>query len=225
VTRNGPVDQGRAIPAQAGAEPARTLYVATANRGKLHEMHALFAPHGIGVLVSAGYTSPAEGERSYAENAAIKAHALHARLRAEGLREAVLADDSGLEVSALDGRPGVMTADYGGHDADWSGRRAKLLAELAASGSADRRARFVCSMHYIDPHGREFASLGTVDGEIARTERGELGFSFDPIFVYPPAGRTFAELSDDEKNRVSHRAIAAAAIVAAIDAAAVRLGF
>jgi XTP/dITP diphosphohydrolase len=78
-------------------------------------------------------------------------------------------------------------------------------------------------MHYIDPHGREFASLGTVDGEIAGCERGELGFSFDPVFTYVPAGRTFAELTDVDKNRVSHRAIAAAAIVAAIDAAAVRL--
>jgi XTP/dITP diphosphohydrolase len=226
VTGGAGRGQSRAIPDGARAEPAptpRSFYVATANRGKLHEMRALFAPHGIEVLVYPGYASPAEGERSYAENAAIKAHALHERLRADGRLEGVLADDSGLEVYALDRRPGVLTADYGGSDAAWLQRRAKLLAELAASGSADRRARFVCSMHYIDPQGREFASLGTVDGEIADFERGELGFSFDPVFVYPPAGRTFAELSDEEKNRVSHRAIAAAAIVAAIDAAAVRL--
>jgi XTP/dITP diphosphohydrolase len=78
-------------------------------------------------------------------------------------------------------------------------------------------------MHYIDAQGREFGSLGTVDGEIAAVERGGLGFSFDPVFLYLPAGRTFAELSDEEKNRVSHRAIATAAIVAAIDAAAAGL--
>jgi non-canonical purine NTP pyrophosphatase (RdgB/HAM1 family) len=210
--------------ASAGAaRMPRTMYVATANRGKLHEMRALFAPHGIDVLVYPGYTSPPEGERSYAENAALKAYALHARLRAEQRLAGVLADDSGLEVYALDRRPGVVTADYGGPHATWPERRAKLLAELAARAGADRRARFVCSMHYIDPQGREFAALGTVDGEIAAAERGELGFSFDPVFLYPPAGRTFGELSDADKNRVSHRAIAAAAIVAAIDAAAVQL--
>jgi XTP/dITP diphosphohydrolase len=211
---------------RGAAEPVRaaqTIYVATANLGKLHEMRALFAPHGIDVLVYPGYTSPPEGEHSYVQNAALKAHALHERLRAEGRLEGVLADDSGLEVYALDRRPGVVTAYYGGPNATWSERRAKLLAEVAASGSGDRRARFVCSMHYIDGQGREFASLGTVDGEIAAAERGQLGFSFDPVFLYVPAGRTFAELSDADKNRVSHRAIAAAAIVAAIEAAAARL--
>ncbi len=201
----------------------RTIFVATANRGKLHEMRALFAPHGYDVALYPGYESPPEGERSYADNAALKARTLHERLRAEQRAEAVLADDSGLEVDALDGRPGVVTADYGGTQATWPQRRAKLLAELAASGRRDRRARFVCWMHYIDAQGREFGSLGTVDGEIAAAERGGLGFSFDPVFLYLPAGRTFAELSDEEKNRVSHRAIATAAIVAAIDAAAAGL--
>jgi len=226
MTRGAGLEHGSVTPERSAVEPGptpRTVYVATANRGKLHELRALFAPHEIEVLVDPGYSSPAEGERSYAENAAIKAHALHARLRAERRPAAVLSDDSGLEVYALDGRPGVMTADYGGPHATWMLRRAMLLAELAAAGGIDRRARFVCSMHYIDAQGREFASLGTVDGEIAASERGELGFSFDPIFLYAPAGRTFAELSDEDKNRVSHRAIAAAAIVAAIDAAAVRL--
>jgi non-canonical purine NTP pyrophosphatase (RdgB/HAM1 family) len=226
VTSTAGGKQSAALAGAADAEPVRaprSIYVATANLGKLHEMRALFAPHGIDVLVYPEYASPPEGEHSYAENAVLKAHALHEHLRAQGRLGDVLADDSGLEVYALDRRPGVTTADYGGPNATWPERRMKLLAELAASGSADRRARFVCSMHYIDAQAREFASLGTVDGEIAVAERGELGFSFDPVFLYPPAGRTFAELSDADKNRVSHRAIAAAAIVAAIDAAAVRL--
>ena len=126
----------------------------------------------------------------------------------------MLADDSGLEVLALGGRPGVLTAYYGGADLPWSERRRKLLEELARhGGGADRRARFVCALHFIEAGGRELTALGTVDGEIAPAERGELGFSFDPVFFYPPAGRTFAELSADEKNRVSHRAVAAAALL------------
>ena len=117
---------------------------------------------------------------------------------------------------ALGRRPGVLTAYYGGADLSWSERRRKLLAELAETGSADRRARFVCALHLIDAGGREFATMGTVDGELAPEERGELGFSFDPVFLYPPAGQTFAEMSAEAKNRISHRAIAVAALVAAL---------
>ena len=205
-------------------EPARSrIYVATGNLGKLREMHALFEGSGFELVRFPGYISPIEGVQSYADNAALKARTLHAVLQSQGRRDSVLADDSGLEVYALDGRPGVMTADYGGAGASWSDRRRKLLDELAAAGALDRRARFVCAMHLIDADGRELGSLGTVDGAIAPAERGELGFSFDPIFLYPPAAKTFAELSAAQKNRVSHRAVATAAIVAAIVAASVRL--
>jgi XTP/dITP diphosphohydrolase len=215
-----PLPAHAAVAARAADPP---IYVATANQGKLHEMRSLFIAAGRSLAVYPGYRSPREGDRSYADNAALKAHALHDILRSGGQPQDVLADDSGLEVKALDGRPGVATADYGGSDAAWPQRRAKLLNELAAAGSADRRARFVCAMHFIDAAGREFAALGTVDGEIATAERGYLGFSFDPVFVYPPAAQTFAEMTDEQKNSVSHRAIAVAAIVAAIRAAAVRL--
>ncbi len=201
-----------------------TLFIATSNAGKMHELRALFGRLGVDVAQVAQYVSPVEGVRSYTDNAALKARALHDLLRAAGRHETVLADDSGLEVAALGGRPGVTTADYGGAGATWPQRRALLLSEVAASGSADRRARFVCAMHCIDPAGREFASFATVDGAIAPAEAGELGFSFDPIFFYPPASRTFAQLSDEEKNGISHRAIAAAAIAAALDAAARGLG-
>jgi XTP/dITP diphosphohydrolase len=200
-----------------------TIFVATGNAGKLREMDALFAATGFELVRYPGYTSPAEGDRSYADNAALKARALHEVLASEGRRADVLADDSGLEVRALGGRPGVTTADYGGAGATWSARRRLLLAELAAAGSADRHARFVCAMHFVAADGREFGSFATVDGTIAGDECGEQGFSFDPIFYYPPARKTFAELSEAEKNRVSHRAVATAAIIAAIDAAARRL--
>ena len=205
------------------AAPGSRIYLATGNAGKLREMRALFGGTRFALEAFAGYVSPAEGDRSYADNAALKARALRARLDAQRERVSVLADDSGLEVRALGGRPGVTTADYAGSYASWTQRRHALLAELAAVAAADRHARFVCALHYIDPEGREFGSFGTVDGTIALAERGTLGFSFDPIFCYPPAAKTFAELDEHAKNRVSHRAIAVAAIVAAIETAALGL--
>ncbi len=212
-------------PVASAATDPRTcgIIVATSNAGKLREMRALFAARGIAVGPSSAYVSPLEGDRSYADNAALKARALHERLAGPGRTQGVLADDSGLEVFALAGRPGVATAEYGGAEASWPQRRALLLAEIGTLTGAERRARFVCALHYIGADGREFASFGTIDGEIALAERGELGFSFDPIFWYPPARKTFGELSDEQKNRVSHRAIAVAGIVASIDAAALQL--
>ena len=193
-----------------------TVYVATKNAGKLRELNELFAGAPFTLATFAAYEDPVEGDTSYADNAALKARALHAQLRAAGVRGSVLADDSGLEVRALGGRPGVLTAYYGGAGRSWGERRRMLLAELAAaSGIPDQRARFVCALHFIDAAGREVTATAHVDGEIT-TERGELGFSFDPIFFYPPAGRTFAELSGDEKNRVSHRARAITSLLGAL---------
>ena len=189
------------------------VYVATSNAGKLHEMKALFVAAPFVLSTYPGYVSPVEGAVSYARNAALKAHTLHAQLREAGVPAYVLADDSGLEVDALDGRPGVLTADYGGVGATWNERRQCLLAELAhlPAGEA-RRARFVCALHLIDDDARELSTHGAVEGEICIEERGERGFSFDPIFFYPPLGRTFAELPPNEKNRVSHRAVAASSL-------------
>ena len=197
------------------------VYFASTNFGKLREMEAIFAGSGFQLVTYGDYDDPLEGDTSYADNAALKARALHAQLQRVGDKSCVISDDSGLEVYALDRRPGVLTAYYGGTNATWPERRKKLLAELAEAGSTDRRARFVCAMHFIDAEGREFASMGTVDGLVAAGDRGSDGFSFDPIFVYPPADKTFAELSDAEKNRVSHRAIAAAALMAAVKASGV----
>jgi XTP/dITP diphosphohydrolase len=190
-----------------------TVYVATKNAGKLRELEALFAGAPFALATFDAYEDPVEGDTSYADNAALKARALHAQLRRAAVTGSVLADDSGLEVLALGGRPGVLTAYYGGPGLTWSERRRRLLDELAACGAgADRRARFVCALHFIDADGAESTATGTVAGEIAAEERGELGFSFDPVFFYPPAGGTFAELSADAKNQVSHRAVAATAM-------------
>jgi XTP/dITP diphosphohydrolase len=138
-------------------------------------------------------------------------------LRDAGIAANVLADDSGLEVRALDGRPGVATAYYGGAGLSWAQRRAALLDEMRRLGATDRRCRFVCALHFIGAEDREIATFATVEGEVAREDRGAQGFSFDPIFVYPPARKTFAEMTDAEKNAVSHRAIAVAAFAAACE--------
>jgi non-canonical purine NTP pyrophosphatase (RdgB/HAM1 family) len=198
------------------------IHVATRNGGKLREMEALFAGSGFTLATYDRYLEPVEGETSYAENAALKARTLHQQLRETDLPANVLADDSGLEVYALDGMPGVMTAYYGGVELSWAERRRRLLSELDGSGLADRTARFVCALHFISDGGREFGALATVEGEIAREDRGEAGFSFDPIFLYPAAGRTFAEMDEAEKNRVSHRAVAAAGLLATLRAAGIR---
>jgi XTP/dITP diphosphohydrolase len=200
------------------------ISVATRNAGKLREMEALFAGSGFTLATYDGYVEPVEGETSYCENAALKARTLHEQLRAAELPADVLADDSGLEVYALDGRPGVLTAFYGGLGLSWAERRGRLLAELDESGETDRSARFVCALHFISDGGREFATLATVEGEIARTDRGAAGFSFDPIFLYTPAGRTFAEMADSEKNLVSHRATAVTGLLATLRAAGVAPG-
>jgi XTP/dITP diphosphohydrolase len=186
------------------------VYAATKNQGKLRELRAIFGALTDWDVVSfERYEAPMEGESSYAGNAALKARALAAQLRAAGIDGAVVADDSGLEVGALGGRPGVLSARYGGAGATWAERRGNLIAEVDASGSADRRARFVCAMHLVLPDGREVATEASVEGRLATEARGDGGFSYDAIFEFPPEGKTFAELSEAEKNAVSHRAKAA----------------
>lgn len=189
------------------------VYLASKNAGKRCEFQALFAGTGIELLEFPGYRDVAEGDDDYAANAALKARALREQLLSAGIEAAVLADDSGLEVDALGGRPGVVTAYYGGAGLSWSERRQVVLEELARSGSGDRAARFVCHLHFIDANGTETAASGAVEGTIAAYDRGQAGFSFDPIFVYPATQRTFAEMSEAEKNAVSHRRRAVSALL------------
>jgi XTP/dITP diphosphohydrolase len=189
------------------------VYLASKNAGKRAEFQALLAGTGIELLEFPGYRDVDEGESDYAENAALKARALREQLLSAGIEAAVLADDSGLEVTALDGRPGVITAYYGGSDLTWPERREYVLSELSRSDSSDRGARFVCYLHFIDEDGVETAVNASVDGTIATRDRGEHGFSFDPIFVYPAAQKTFSELTANEKNAVSHRRRAVAALL------------
>ncbi len=189
-------------------------FAATKNLGKLEEMRAIFAGSEIEIASYESYADPAEGEDSYSDNALLKARALFAQLRQAGISAAALGDDSGLEVAALAGAPGVLSARYGGPEATWPQRREQLLA--AAADARDRSAKFVCAMALVLPDGREIASYAEAAGSIAWNESGEFGFGYDPIFVDAGTGLTFAQLSAGEKNRISHRARAAQQLLAAL---------
>jgi XTP/dITP diphosphohydrolase len=193
-------------------------YAATKNAGKLRELREIFAPYGVEIAAWDGYAEPEETSDTYAGNASIKARTLFEQLQTAGVRAPVIADDSGLEIAALGGRPGVYSARYGGEGATWAQRRAALLREVAASGSGDRRARFVCVLCYIEQSGRETIAEGFAQGELSRDQRGELGFSYDPIFYEPSEHATFAELSEARKNALSHRAKAAKALMETLNA-------
>ncbi len=192
----------------SAASRSRTLVLATLNRGKAHELATLLGDIPFVIRPLADYPaarSPEETETTYRGNALLKARAA-ARLTGEW----VLADDSGLEVDALGGAPGVHSARYGGPDLDDAARCAKLLAALRDVPDDRRTARFRCVIAIIDTEGRETVVEGIAEGLIAHAPRGTGGFGYDPLFDYPPLDRTFGELSDAEKSRVSHRARAAA---------------
>lgn len=186
------------------------LIIATLNRAKGEELLALLAglPFELVLLADVpGTTLPDETGETYHANALAKA-----RAAAHQTGALAVADDSGLEVDALDGRPGVRSARYGGAGLDDGGRTARLLDELAFVPDERRTARFRCVIALVEPEGRERTVEGVVDGTIVRAPRGTGGFGYDPVFLYPPLGRTFGELTPDEKHRVDHRGRAVRAL-------------
>lgn len=134
---------------------------------------------------------------TFEENSLIKARTLH-----EMFHTAVMADDSGLAVDAMDGAPGVYSARFMGHDTSYT---VKNNAIIEAVKGKPRGAQFVCAIAYVEEDGTEHVFKGVVEGEIAETIIGEHGFGYDPIFYYPPYGTTLANVSDEMKNAVSHR--------------------
>jgi XTP/dITP diphosphohydrolase len=203
-----------------GAVSARrvTLVVATGNRGKLEELRALLAgvPVEVRAVADAMREPPhvVEDGATFADNATKKATAI-----AQATMMLTLADDSGLEVDALDGRPGVRSARFAHERATDAENNAALLAALAALGEplqgAGFRARFRCVLALVDPFtngGRPHLVEGRCEGMITRTPRGSGGFGYDPLFVVDGTDKTMAELDRDEKNRLSHRARAFAAL-------------
>ena len=195
--------------ASALSPSKRRVVLATLNPGKVRELARLLGDLPIELLSLAEVpraSLPAETGATYVENAFIKARAAR---RLTGL--AALADDSGLEVDALDGAPGLHSARFGGPGLDDAGRVALLLERLGSVPAGSRTARFRCVIALVDEAGGERTVEGVVEGEIAAAPRGTGGFGYDPVFLYPPLARTFGELSDSEKERISHRAVAARA--------------
>jgi XTP/dITP diphosphohydrolase len=180
------------------------LLVATTNAGKLAEIRRLLADVPV-TLVSladiATVPEPEEHGATFAENARDKARHY---ARSTGLR--TVAEDSGLEIAALDGAPGVESARFPG--ATYPERFARLFAMLDARGVVESPARFVCVLAVAAGDRIEFEAEGRVEGRITRAPRGSGGFGYDPIFFYPPYGRTLAEVSAEEKTAVSHRGAA-----------------
>ena len=188
--------------------PSKTpLLIATTNRGKLVEYAELLAglPFELIDLATAGIRQEiAETGSTFEENARLKAVG-YARLSGH----LTLADDSGLEVAALDGEPGVHSARYGGADRSDDERNRLLLERLEGVPFHNRLARFVCVIALATPDGRVETVQGTVGGVIDFAPRGSFGFGYDPIFFLLDRGVTMAELPPAEKNQISHRAQAA----------------
>lgn len=196
----------------------KTVVIASNNAHKAREIaEALdFPGWEFRTLRDLGIASdPEEDADTFEGNARIKARAAR---EASGGR-AVLADDSGLVVDALDGAPGVRSARYAGEDATDAANNAKLLDELADVPDAQRTARFMCTLVFIDEDGSEEVAHGVVEGRIGHAERGEHGFGYDPLFLPDVFGgeRTLAEALPQEKNAVSHRGNALRALRARIE--------
>ena len=185
------------------------LVAATKNADKAREVRGVLAVVAPGVELVEGLDWPdvEESGGTLEENALLKARAVAA---ATGLP--ALADDTGLEVAALGGAPGVHTARYAGPGAGYAANRRALLTAL--EGVADRRARFRTVVALVIPGAGEVLAQGVLEGQITREERGSGGFGYDPVFEVE--GRTLAELGEDHKNRISHRARALAALAAAL---------
>jgi XTP/dITP diphosphohydrolase len=180
--------------------------LATFNRDKLRELAALLGLPGVALHALAdvsGATPPEESGATLRENALTKARAA---LALTG--RPAIADDTGLEVDALGGRPGLHAARYAGPRASYADNRAKLLAELDGVEPARRTARFRCACVACLPDGRELVAEGVLEGRITSAPRGEQGFGYDSLFEVAGLGRTMAELPEAEKNALSHRALA-----------------
>lgn len=178
------------------------LVIASHNEGKVRELGELFAPHGIACVSagSLGLREPEETGESFEENALIKA-----RAAAQGARLLALADDSGLEVEALGGQPGIHSARWGGPDRDFDLAMARVHEELEATGGGYTRANFTCALALAAPNGEEIVTTGKVYGSIVWPPRGSRGFGYDPIFVPDGFRETFGEMDPGLKNELSHR--------------------
>lgn len=183
----------------------RDLLIATNNRFKAAEIRELLAGLSVRFRDLSEFPDLPEAEESgatFEENALIKA-----RFYSRKTGAWCVADDSGLEVFALDGRPGILSARYGGLGLSDADRYERVLREMRFVPDDNRGARYVCVAAFAGD-GKELTTQGAVEGQILRAPRGKGGFGYDPIFFYPPLQKTFAEITPEEKNSISHRAVA-----------------
>lgn len=179
------------------------IIFATGNEGKMREIRMIMSDLGLEILSmkEAGLKADIEENgTTFEENAAIKAKGIAALCN-----DIVLADDSGLEIDALNKEPGVYSARYLGEDTSYHIKNGNLIERLNGVPDEERTARFVCAIAAVLPDGRLLETKASMEGRIGYEERGENGFGYDPIFMLPEYGKSTAELSPEEKNELSHR--------------------
>lgn len=187
----------------------RTLLLATTNEHKLGEFRTIFRDLPFTLLSLRDVRIDMDVEETgttFAENALLKAHAY-----AQAANMLALADDSGLEIDALGGAPGIYSARFAGRETSYEERFRLIFARLQDVPREQRTARFRCAIALVEPAGYERVIEGTIEGVIADEPRGKNGFGYDPIFLVPEFGRTTAEMAPEEKHRISHRGRAAEA--------------
>lgn len=188
----------------------KKIIIATGNKGKAKEFESMFAPLGYQVLTLhdlEGAVDVEETGSTFEENAILKAESL-----CEQFQTMVIADDSGLMIDALDGRPGVYSARYAGEEKSDDANMTKVLEELKDVPKEQRTARFYCALAVARPGEETVTVSGTVEGYIQSERQGEYGFGYDPIFYVPSLKKTMAQLRPEEKNAISHRANALATL-------------
>ncbi|MEH7885889.1 XTP/dITP diphosphatase [Bacillus sp. JJ1609] len=181
-----------------------TVIIATKNIGKAKEFEKLFLPLGMTVKTLLDYPELEDVDETgttFEENAVLKAETI-----SKVLGVMVIGDDSGLEVDALEGRPGVYSARYAGIEKNDEANIDKVLAELQDVPENERTARFCCALAMAEPGKETLTVFGTCEGHILRERRGSNGFGYDPVFFVESEGEAMAELSSEEKNKISHRA-------------------
>lgn len=184
----------------------KDILIATKNKGKAKDFESIFGPLGYTVKTLddvASHLDVEETGSTFEENAILKAEAL-----ANELNTIVIADDSGLEVDALNGEPGIYSARYAGEAKSDDANMDKLLTNLEEVPAEERTARFVCAIALAQPGKETVTYRGTCEGVIAKERRGEYGFGYDPIFFVPAQNKMMAELTPEQKSAISHRGAA-----------------
>lgn len=182
---------------------SRKIVFATGNKGKVKEIQMILADLNMDITTMKEeniFIEVEENGSTYEENALIKAREV-----AKYTDAIVMADDSGLEIDYLNKEPGIYSARYMGEDTSYRIKNGNLISRLEGVPDELRTARFVCAIAAVLPDGRELTTRGIIEGRIGYEEKGEHGFGYDPIFYVPEFGKTTAELTEEEKNKVSHR--------------------